>query len=153
MMDYFSQARLAWTFDGRIASAAIGERAILAVRLPEADRVAKADALRAAGEWNPRWDATYQAIKGFRVYVVEDRERKLLGLGESWEDASVIAEEYAEENADGVLAKRQNGWRGQEASEKQERLLRRWNLWRDGMSKGAAAQAITHKMAMEALRG
>ncbi len=152
VLDYLSNHRLAWTFDGRLASAAAGEKAILAVRLPETERVAKADALRAAGRWDPRWDRLYRRVRSFRVYSVEDRAASLLGLADTWEDASALAEEWADEHADGVLSQRKNGWRSGAASEKQRRLLERWGLWRPGMSKGAAAQAITHNIAKVVLR-
>jgi len=153
VLDYLSSHRLAWTFDGRVASAAVGEKLILAVRLPDAERVAKADALRAAGRWDPRWDRAYRQLRSFEVYVVEERDARLLGLGDSWEDASALAEQWADERADGVLSQRRNGWRSAPASDKQRNLLVRWGLWREGMSRGAAAQAITHHLALQGLAG
>jgi superfamily II DNA or RNA helicase len=152
VLDYLSNHRLAWTFDGKLASASAGERHILAVRLPDAERVAKADALRASGRWEPRWERTYQEVRSFRVYVVEEHEGALLGLAPTWEQASEVAEEWADEHADGVLAQRKRGWRREPATDKQRRLLARWGIWRDGMTKGQAAQVTTHHIAQMVLR-
>ena len=152
VLDYLSNHRLAWTFDGKLASASAGERHILAVRLPDAERVAKADQLRASGQWQARWERAYREAASFRVYVVEEHEGALLGLAATWEEASEIAEEWADLHAEGVLAQRRHGWRQQAATEKQRRLLVHWDLWRDGMTKGQAAQAISHHIAKAVLR-
>ena len=69
----------------------------------------------------------------------------------SFEECSEWANEYADKRGNAVLARKQAGWRNQLASDGQITFARRLGVWRDGMSKGDCADAITSKLALDAV--
>ena len=85
------------------------------------------------------------------------------GPTDNWHRAKLLQAgdmETVTEKADGliqkygspVLAAKEKRWRHQPASEGQIKFAAKLGVWRDAMNKGAAADAITFKMAMNALR-
>ena len=159
VLDYLTSSRLAWTFDGSLASATVGEGGTLAITMPDdtaADRVAKADELKAEGRWDARYNAEYKRLVGltrFNLYHIHRRlPTEAISSHDTWEDASEAAEDFCILHQIDHLGKKSSKWRRQPASEKQESLCRRLGIWEDGMSKGKAAQAITHFFARKELR-
>lgn len=69
----------------------------------------------------------------------------------TFEQCSEWANEYADKRGNAVLARKQAGWRNQLASDGQITFARRLGVWRDGMSKGDCADAITSKLALDAV--
>jgi len=127
LLPYLGRQKLSWTLDGKLASAGAGRDCSLGIMLPNGDGA-------------------------FHAYVVGDwRKYQHLGSAATYEDIVAIAEDYAEENGDSRVNAKGRRWRDNGASMAQEKLLRRWGSWTDGMKRGAASQAITHKMVQEAL--
>jgi len=146
-LDLFAKAPVPWTFDGSLATAAGGQDLTVAITVPQDDRIAKADALKAAGQWRPEWDRRYEALKGFSVYAVNG-EVIALGVAETWEDAQTIAQDYIEEHGDPKLSRKRESWRKEAATAAQRGKMRWIGVpYRAGMKKGEAAQAITHRLA------
>jgi len=73
--------------------------------------------------------------------------RKLLYKGLTLEYAQGVAEDYVKELGAMGLAKAGAKWREAGPSEKQEELLRKWGLWREGLTKGQASDMISIRMA------
>jgi hypothetical protein len=71
---------------------------------------------------------------------------------ETWEDAMAATRELVQER-DQILADRNARWRGLPASEKQQLALQRLglDLWTPGMTKGEAAEVMTHEYARRAI--
>jgi ATP-dependent helicase IRC3 len=69
----------------------------------------------------------------------------------TFEQCSEWANEYADKRGNSVLARKQAGWRNQSPSDGQITFARRLGVWRDGMSKGDCADAITSKLALHAV--
>lgn len=152
VLDFLGNSRFCWLTDGEVASVSIGAKKILAVVLPQKDRLAKADALKAAGTWNPLWDEEYERISSFQVFaIVDNRATELVGLEESWDIASEVAEEYAEIHGEPWAAAKSRKWRNNPAKPNQAALARRLGVWVDGMTAGECSQAITHWFARSAL--
>lgn len=154
MLDYMSMSSLSWYVEGLLASASIGEKRSLAVVLADDVRKAKADELKAAGQWNEAWDRVYDEVSKFHLVLIESYKAHLLGAFESWEDASCAADEWVEENGTtGTLAKKSARWRGLDATDKQKALLVKFKVWDTlkRQDRGTAAKAITHFFASRAL--
>lgn len=82
-----------------------------------------------------------------------ERWMKATKLNEgTFEELSEIADNFAYKWGNATLAKKQARWRNQPASEGQQKLLTRWGMWRDDIKKGEAADVITYKFTVEALR-
>lgn len=151
VLDLLGGSRLAWTFDGQLATVALEGDVTGAVVLPQRERVAAADKMRANGIWRPEWDDSYEMTRSYQFWRVEGRTPKLVGRYDSWEEAEA-AVRIAMDQSSGILYQRAARWRHDPASEKQRALLERLGLWRDGMGKGEAAQTMTHFFARKALR-
>src|SRR5690606_27640682 len=83
---------------------------------------------------NERWHRAYHVMSG------------------TFEQCSEWANAYADERGNAVLARKQAAWRNSLPSEGQVKFARRLGVYRDGMSKGEVADAITCKLALDALR-
>lgn len=153
VLDYFSGSHLAWTFDGGLASVTAGYGKTIAVVLPQQARIEAADKIKAAGQWNPKWDTEYEKICSYQVFSIVDGVPELLGNEDSWDSANIIAEEWMTVyGSDQVLSKKKSKWRNDPAKPKQVELCRKLKVWQDGMSSGQAAQAITHALAKSCLK-
>ncbi len=150
VLDYFGASRLAWTFDGGLATCGFDDSSTLAIVLPNPVRVARAEELRARGLWKEAYEQLLARISRYQVYVVS-RHAQLVTIEETWEAAAFAAQQYADTHGDDILAQRDKKWRKQAASLKQQELCRKLGVWRPGMTRGEAAQAITHKLAMRIL--
>lgn len=150
-LDLFAkQSDLRWTFDGKVSTVGAGDKLSVAIVAPQKQRVAKADALRDQGTWRLEWDGLYEQLRRYQVYAVNGSVQSL-GVADDWQSAVEIAEDWIGSSGDGALSRKISTWRRQPASEKQIVFTQRLGVFRDGMSRGEAAQAITHKLTMNAL--
>jgi superfamily II DNA or RNA helicase len=153
VLDYFGDSSLAWTFDGGVASVSVGERTSLAVILPDQARIAKANELRDKGLWQEAYDQMFREVSQFRVMAVRNERVEMLGVKEDWEAAALLAQEYAEKWGMETLNSRKKAWRKQKASFSQKNIMSQLGLpIKDGITKGEAAQAITHKLVLKTLQ-
>lgn len=151
-LDLFArQSDLRWTFDGQVSTVSAGDKLSVAIVAPQKERLAKANALKEQGVWSDAWQALYEQIQRYHVYAVNGSVQAL-GLADDWPGALEVAEGWIGQNGDTMLAGKSKLWRVQPASEKQVGLARQLRVYRDGMSRGEAAQAITHKLTVNALR-
>jgi superfamily II DNA or RNA helicase len=154
MLDYMSTSSLSWYVDGDLASVSVSKKQSLAILLPDETRKAKADALKEAGNWDPKWDNAYERISCFNLVLISDYRGHDLGHFETWEEATSAADDWIEEHGiDGTFAKKSARWRRLEATEKQKRLLGKFGVWEtlQRQDRGTAARAITHVFANKAL--
>lgn len=92
-----------------------------------------------------------------RVWLVakgeEDRWHKayLVQTGD-FDQCSEWASDYAEQRGNPVLARKQQRWRSGMPSEGQIKYARRLGIWKPGMTRGDCADAITAKLAIDAVR-
>lgn len=91
------------------------------------------------------------------VWLVAKREaerwhRAYHVMSGTFEECSEWANTYANERGNAVLARKQAFWRGSPPSEGQVKFARRLGVYQEGMNKGDVADAITCKLALDALR-
>jgi len=88
--------------------------------------------------------------------VVEDKETRrasvYTAMTGSLEELTTWAEGYASERGNAMLAQKAKAWRSQPASEGQIKFASRLKVWQPSMTKGACAEAITHALALRALK-
>lgn len=92
-----------------------------------------------------------------RVWLVakrpEERRSKAYEVfSGTFEDCSAWAEGYAEKRGNAVLARKERKWRSTPASDGQIRFAQRLGVWTSGMNRGDCADAITAKLALDAVR-
>jgi len=68
-----------------------------------------------------------------------------------FEEVSEKAEEYIGQFGNAVLSEKNKAWRRQPASQAQTKFARGLGVWREGMTKGECAEAITHKLAVRTI--
>jgi superfamily II DNA or RNA helicase len=171
VLNYLMSNRLAWSFDGRLATAALSDDAMVAILPPEQDRLDKADALRRSGSWDDSLAALAGWIGQYRLYRVDkvrygppppaEDEKDLrrfswqascLGSWDSMTAAKAAAEELSKQVSDNTLSGKRNGWRDKPASESQLNYLRHLGGgYQTGLTSGQAAQRITHALARQAV--
>lgn len=169
ILDYLSGSPLSWYFQGRIATATLGKGTALAVALPDEEcvqRLAKANGLRGAGQWKDAWNVRYQRVKlgaSYRLFLDEKPEdlntyrTQLLGHYSTWENVNFAAEDVLSDRGLNTLSRRDAAWRRKEATEGQQRLLRKLAVWdalaaKGKVSRGIAGKAITHALTTGRLR-
>jgi hypothetical protein len=82
----------------------------------------------------------------------EDRRSRAYLIREgAFEDLSEAADELIDKWANATLAAKSRRWRREAATEGQVKYARRLGVWRDGMSKGECAEAITAALAVKAV--
>lgn len=152
-LDLFAQSKIQWTYDGAISTAGIGGNLSLAIVSPQLQRIAQAEKMQAAGEWRPDWELRLQQLRSYQVFAIgDDKQPTALGSAGNWDDAVLLANEYADEHGDNTLAKRTASWRHSPPSDKQKDFAIKLGCYRSNMSRGACAQAITHSLALQQLR-
>lgn len=150
-LDLFARAPIQWTFDGAISTASIGDRLSVAVVSPQQKRIDQALRLKDAGEWRPDWDVMLRQLASYQVYAINGVCIPL-GMADTWDDAVGLAAQYSEENGDPTLSRRTSAWRNQPPSDKQRQFAQQLGVYRPNMSRGQVAQAITHALALQAMR-
>jgi hypothetical protein len=69
----------------------------------------------------------------------------------TFEECSEWATDYADKRGNSILARKQASWRSAPPSEGQIKYAQRLGVLRDGMTKGQVAEAITCKLALDAV--
>jgi superfamily II DNA or RNA helicase len=131
VLDYLSRDPLAWRFDGHLATTAVGK-----------DRTAAVVALE-GGQY-----ALYLVLRGGDG---EPSRARRLATMDAWEDAVEATRRLVVTVGDATLAERRVPWRMHPASEKQIALLQRMDLWTPGLTKGQAAEVMSHEFARRAI--
>lgn len=70
----------------------------------------------------------------------------------TFEECSMWAEDYAEQRGNLVLARKAKRWRNNLPSDGQIKFARRLGVWQPAMTRGDCADAITAKLALDAVR-
>jgi superfamily II DNA or RNA helicase len=125
MLEYLRADPLAWTTDNTLATVSLGPNMILAVHvLPTG---------------------------AYALYQIADWQATALGAIPAWTD--VVAQVRARFVCEGdpCLAERRRRWRREPATPKQVSRLVKWGRWTPGLTKGEAAQRITHEVARRVL--
>ena len=78
-----------------------------------------------------------------KAYMVKDG---------TFEEVSEWAEDYADQRGNAVLARKARKWRKMPPSDGQIKYARRLGVWTPGMDRGECADAITGKLALDAVR-
>lgn len=150
-LDLFAQAPVQWTFDGQVSTAGIGNNLTVAIVSPQQQRLDRAQQLRESGEWRPDWDELLGKLASYQVFAINGTHIAL-GCAETWDDALALAGDYIDQRGDPTLARRTSSWRHAPPSDKQAAFARTLGVLHPGMSRGEAAQAITHALALRTLR-
>ena len=132
LLDYLSKHRLQWTYSVEpgfdVASVGV-ENGVLFILTIESAR------------------------PPVRLYHMKNRSVRLIGRFDDVVQAMNEAEAWVDRVSARILVEKKAAWRRKPATIKQEAFLRKLDLWRDGMSRGEASQAISHAMAVrEAFR-
>ena len=146
-LDLLAVQPMAWTFDGKLATAGGGANLTMVIVAPQTERIARAAELKNAGHWRAEWNADFERVSQYSVYVVNGVVNYLGGAPE-WDGAVVVAQEYVEKHGDPTLAQRAKRWRYEASTAGQRGMMHRLNLpYKAGMTKGQCSQAIAHKLA------
>lgn len=154
VLNLLRQDALSWTVDGLYATAALSNADTLCLALPDPARLARAEALRRSGDWNDRYQRRYQFLAACRLYRVNGRAR-LVGHYQSVDEAKGAADDLALDlhAGENILAKKKASWRREPATPAQLRMLTRLGVAvPEGATKGAAAQLITHHLAVSRVK-
>lgn len=155
VLNYLGKTPLAWTFDGLAATATVSDTVSLCILTPDRERIERADQVRRERNGlNPASQRVLDFISRYRIYVISKetggRKRsfpKLQKVVESFTDAKTFCETGF--SPDG-LGDKKRAWRNQPASPAQVQLLQRMGEQElDGMTKGQAAQRITHMLTLQ----
>jgi superfamily II DNA or RNA helicase len=171
VLDLLGSHFLAWVADNRGACASIGDKdtgqvadgkpvkvsVSMLIEFPEnmaqaAERVKKAEELKAAGTWNPAWDAEYNKI-AYKLWLVEGRSAHLVGCYPSIDAAKTAGDNVAEGNFNAILGDKKREWRKEPATDSQIRFLTKLKVETPpNCRKGQAAQLITGALAWQAVK-
>lgn len=69
----------------------------------------------------------------------------------TFEECSMWAEDYAEQRGNAVLARKERKWRALQPSDGQLKFARQLGVWQPSMMRGDCADAITAKLALDAV--
>lgn len=152
VLNLLSGHALAWTVSERYATAGAGEKSALVIELPDLARLAKAEEVRRAGKWSTAYDAEYERIRRYHLWLVDKGQARLTGSHDTMEAAKAAADEIAIERID-ILSDRKKSWRRQSATEAQLKFLKRLGIAHGAdIRKGQAAQMITEALAVAAVK-
>lgn len=156
VLDFLGQGsmrKLAWLFDGTVATVATGKGEMLALVAPQQERIAVAESLRAGGRWRAAWDTEWERIQQWHLYHVRDnRHLSLLASSPTQDAAYDQAEQWTHEHAEAWAVKRDRRWRGRVPTLKRRAFAQNLGVWRDDMTDGECSQAISHELARRVLR-
>ena len=168
VLDYLGRNRLAWTFDGGLGTVGLNDEYTLAMLLPDHARVEKAQALARERPLKPREQALLDHLASARLYLIQQVKREILdsetgkpkkvnagtlrSLVCALPDVQAVqsrAEDVAGEyiGDSDILARKDKGWRKEAVSAGQALFLRRLGGDPTGLTRGQAAQRITHLLA------
>lgn len=151
MMNLLAHHRLAWNFDGQIATCALSKTNTLAIVVPDRDRLEKADDLRRAGQWTSGRAQLAGWLEKYRLYLLGKNETstwhtELLATTATMGEAKDIAESMSTYE-DASISRKKSFWREKPMSDAQARFLRQLGAFQPGLTSGQAASRITHVLA------
>lgn len=157
VLDYLGKHHLAWTFDGHAATTTVNETTTLCIMVPDRERIEKADEVRRTKGLNDRSKRVLDWISSYRVYsIIRPKTEK--GYGRStvtlqteastFDEAKRFCDEKWGDEADRIGEKAQK-WRKSPASNAQVKLLGNLGIESQSLTKGQAAQKITHALALK----
>lgn len=155
-LDYLRRDRLAWALEGNLATAALSTEHMLAVVLPDLDRVARGEEARDEGGWDEGRERLLGLLRSTRLYLLSKGRygrwrAETVGVFPAFEGAQARAGSIASELADPTLARRGKRWRRLPAKPGQIAYLARLDVEHgDGLSRGIASQMISRAIAVEA---
>lgn len=155
VLDYLRRDRLAWALEGNLATAALSTEHMLAVVLPDLDRVARGEGARSEGGWGAGGERLLGLLRSTRLYLISKTgyswRAETVGVFPAFEEAQVRAGRIASELADPTLARRGKRWRRLPAKPGQIAYLARLGVDHgDGLSRGVASQMISRAIAVRA---
>lgn len=146
VLNLLKKDALAWTVDGVYTTATLTAEETLCIVMPDAARVAQAEAMRAGGQWSAAHDKLLAHIRSCRLYTVNGSARHVGTYGD-FEEAKAAADLIALDNFDAKLSKRRADWRSKPPSPAQIAFATRLQLQiPERATKGQLAQLITHKL-------
>lgn len=151
MMNLLAHHRLAWNFDGQIATCALSKTNTLAIVVPDRDRLEKADDLRRAGQWTSGRAQLAGWLEKYRLYLLGKNETntwhtELLATTATMGEAKDLAESMSTYE-DATISRKKSFWREKPMSDAQARFLRQLGAFQPGLTSGQAASRITHVLA------
>lgn len=151
MMNLLAHHRLAWNFDGQIATCALSKTNTLAIVVPDRDRLEKADDLRRAGQWTSGRAQLAEWLEKYRLYLLGKNETntwhtELLATTATMGEAKDLAESMSTYE-DATISRKKSFWREKPMSDAQARFLRQLGAFQPGLTSGQAASRITHVLA------
>ena len=153
VLDMLGRHSLQWTLDKGVATTVISTEVSLAIVMPQDKRIAKATELRSKPGWTPAMEGVYQAIQKYQLYWVgKDHEVRSLGNFEDPDMARNAADDFAEDHRMNAVADKRGKWRKLEPSPAQIKFARALGVYHDGMTRGAACQAIAQETIMRQFR-
>lgn len=152
LSSHSAMRKLAWVFDGQVASVSTGYGESLALVVPQRDRMERAEAIRASGQWHELWQAEYEHISQYHLYHLADKRARLLCTTEDETEAYAQAEAWAGENAAAWASVRGRKWRNRMPTLKRKRFAVRLGVFQENMSDGECSQAIGHELTLRTLR-
>lgn len=160
IMDLFGGSALAWFYGAGMGTVGLGTyenehgksiSRTLIIKMGDEERAAKADELKATGQWSPKWDGAYKSVQ-FHVYLLDGYKLEHIASESTFDAASAHAQDIADNYADRTLSQKKKSWRNKPASDGQKRFAQKLGVWADGISRGLCATLITHKLAEQALK-
>ena len=154
VLDYMRAHELAWIGDGMHSIAALDQDNVLALVIPDGNRLAKADSLRRTVGLTPDQERLAEDLKKHRLYkvwreTVERGERnhnpwqvEVIGDYAELADAQRAADHLGSDYGGATLASKKKAWRDEPMSDAQKGMLKRLGAYEAGLSKGQASQRI-----------
>ena len=153
VLDMLGRHALQWTLDRGVATTVISTEVSLAIVMPQDKRIAKATEMRGKPGWTPGMEKVYQDIQRYQLYWVgKDHEVRSLGNYEDPDMARGAADDFAEDHRQNAVADKRGKWRKLEPSPAQVKFARALGVYHDGMTRGAACQAIAQETIMRQFR-
>lgn len=153
VLDLLGRHSLQWTLDRGVATTVISTNVSLAIVMPQEKRIAKAVEMRGKPGWTPAMEKVYQDIQKYQLYWVgKQNEVRFLGSYDDPDLARAAADDFAEDHRQNAVADKRGRWRKLEPSPAQVKFARALGVYRDGMTRGAACQAIAQETIMRQFR-
>lgn len=151
MMNLLAHHRLAWNFDGSVATCALSKTNTLAIVVPDRERLEKADDLRRAGQWTAGRANLAGWLEKYRLYLLSKTDlglwsTELLATTATMGEAKEIAEGMSTYE-DATISRKKSFWREKPMSDAQAKFLRQLSAFQPGLTSGQAASRITHVLA------
>ncbi len=156
-LKYLRKGNLAWSIGDSLAVAAVSDKSMLAIELPNISRVTKAETMRNnKNVWSEDKERLFQSLLLYRLWFLSKTENfwsaKFIGMFKGMEETMELGEKMLNGNFMPSLAKRKRQWRNRPASEAQFNYIRRLSIEApEGCTSGQAAQLISYELARRSI--